>query len=136
MPLAQDLMGVGMTAEEALREGDVGPQFLSSVTSSFTGGAASTASTIGGPNGATILELQGSSGAALVFLNTTEKDRWYTLYNTGSNAISIFCPIGSSFQTATGSVNTVTVGGVNYIFRLGPVPNPTGSVTADRWIFK
>lgn len=132
MPLAQDLMGVGMTAEEAIREGDVGPQFINT----FTGGAASTASTIGGPNGATILELQGSASAALVFLSTTEKDRWYTIYNTGSNAVNIFCPIGSSFQTATGSVQAVSVGGVNYIFRLGPIPNPTGSVSTDRWIFK
>lgn len=132
MPLAIDLMGVGMAAEEALREGDVGPQLVTT----FSGQAASTASTIGGPNGATILELQGSASAALTFMSNTERDRWYTIYNTGSNAVNIFCPIGSSFQTATGSVQAVSVGGVNFVFRLGPVPNPTGSISSDRWIFK
>lgn len=132
MPLAQDLIGLGMPPEEAIREGDVGPQYIST----FTGGAASTATTIGGPTGATLLECNGSASAALVFLSTTERDRWYTIYNTGSNALNIFCPIGSSFQASTGSVQVVSVNGVNFAFRIGPVPSPTGSISSDRWIWK
>jgi len=130
MALFQDLLGLGSFPAEAAAMGD-----RIRLVNTFTGGADSTASTIGGIDGETILEFQGSSGAALTFLSTTPFARWYTLENTGSNAVSIFCPIGSSFQTSTASVATISVGGVNFIFRAGKV-GANGSVASDRWVFK
>ena len=143
MPYARDLMGEGSPAEQALLNGDIGPVYVSSSLSSltggiqFTGGTQSAAATIGGPNGATILECNGSSGAALTFLSTTPQDRVYTVSNVSGNTLTIFTPVNGTFQigSATASV-AVTAAGVNFITRLGPIPFPGGSIISDRWIIK
>ncbi len=127
MPLAKDLMGVGMAPEEAIREGDV-IQYV----------VPSTGTNIGGPTGATIIELaSGTSGAILTFLNTTEIDRTYWLYNTGT-AVSVNVPVSagtgvtSSFQS-TGSTFTLISTKSAFVTRLGVVG--TVNTTTDRWIY-
>lgn len=135
MSLTKDLMGVGVTAEEAIRVGDVGPQYLTVLG----GSAISTATQIGGPNGATILEINvtTSTSGSVVFLPTTEIDRWYTIVNSSSNAGNVFpCCAGSSFNGLGNGLSFSLPGNkVAYVARMGPIPTPTGSVAADRWLY-
>lgn len=135
MALAQDLMGIGESAEEAIRVGDIGPQYLTGLG----GSAISTATQIGGPVGATLLELNVTTASvgSVVFKATTELDRFYTILNSSSNAGNVFPP------TSTASFNGLTQGAsfsipankVAYVSRLGPIPFPTGSTASDRWIY-
>jgi hypothetical protein len=121
-------MGSGQPAEEAIRDGD-------------TIGYASVASTgqnIGGPNGATILEVVASGGANLTFLATTEVGRYYTIYNPGT-AFSVIVPASagtatSLFQTGASSFS-LTSTKTAVVVRLGKIPPVTGSVASDRWIY-
>jgi len=130
MARAIELMGVGMAAEEAIREGDLGPYYASV----STGSAQSTATIIGGPNGATILELAASANAAFTFSNTTEVDRQYTLYAPGTT-MTIYTPVSTSFWQTSATSFTIGSGKVAFAFRVGPIPFPTGSVATDRWLY-
>jgi len=97
MPLAADMLGIGVPVEEGIRIGDT-VQVLSSITSVST---ASPMTTIANPNGATILELNASvstSVASLIFHASTDLDRPYTLYNVGSAAVLIFPPASANFN--------------------------------------
>jgi hypothetical protein len=131
MARAIELMGIGMAAEEAIREGDLGPAYVSTSIS----GTQSTATVIGGPNGATILELAASAGAAFTFHPQTEIDRTYTIYAPGTT-MTIFTPSAVSlFQTSATSF-TIGSGKTAFVFRVGPIPFPTGSVATDRWLYQ
>lgn len=129
MAKAQDLMGVGMAPEEALREGDI-LGFM----------VPSTATTLGGPNGPTVVEVGSgvtSTQSILTFLSTTEIDRVYTIYNTGSAAtIVVPVSVGSSntslFQTSASSFS-LTSAKTAYVTRLGVIG--TVNTTTDRWIY-
>lgn len=136
MALSKDLMGVGVTAEEAIRVGDTGPQYLTGLG----GSAISTATLIGGPNAATILELNVTSASvgSVVFSNVTEIDRPYTIVNSSSNAGNVLPPTtAASFNGLTGGVSfSIPANKVAYVSRMGPIPPPTGSVAADRWIYQ
>jgi hypothetical protein len=137
MARAIDLMGIGVNAEEANRDGDIGPQYYTSATATITS-VQSTTSIIGGPNGATIIEFNASSAAAVTFHPNTEIDRTYTLYNSGGTTMTIYTPVSTSGSWQTGSATTsMTIGSgkTAFITRLGGVPFPTGSVIADRWIY-
>ena len=128
-----DLLENGMPVELANQVGAVGPQYLTTSASSVQ----STATIIGGPNGANILELNCSTSAAVTFSATTPIGEEYFLYNTGT-AITIFLPTSTSpsFQTGSATTSLSLVSGKSaIIFRAGPVPYPTGSVVADRWIY-
>lgn len=133
MARAIELMGIGVNAEEANRNGDIGPQYYSTSTGSLQ----STATIIGGPNGGTILELNASANAAFTFNANTEIDRTYTLYAPGTT-MTVFTPTTGTWQTgstSTSSSFTIASGKSAYAFRVGPIPFPTGSIAADRWIF-
>lgn len=125
MPLAKDLIGSGMPPEQAIREGDT--IFYVSV---------STAQTIGGPTGATIIDL-GPSCGVVTFDQKTELDRTYTIYNTGV-AVTVVVPtsagtgITSQFQNGSSSFS-LTSTKTAYVTRLGVVG--TAVSTTDRWIY-
>jgi hypothetical protein len=139
MTLTKDLMGIGVAAEEAIRVGDVGPQYLATLG----GSAVSTATQIGGPNGATILELNPGSVAgsvnSVVFLATTELDRTYTLINSNStNSANVFPATASaaSFNgLGAGASFAIPANKVAYVARMGAVPPVSGSIASDRWIY-
>jgi hypothetical protein len=136
MARAIELMGIGVNAEEAQRDGDLGPQYYTSATATITS-VQSTTSIIGGPNGATIIEFNTSAAAAVTFNAQTEMDRTYTLYCVGT-VVTIYTPTSTSGSWQTGSATTsftIASGKTAYVTRLGPVPFPTGSVVSDRWIY-
>lgn len=126
MPLAVDLIGSGMPVEQAIREGD---------TTLYV--VASTGTTIGGPNGATIIECAASGGGKLTFLATTELDRQYTIYNPGT-ALSIIVPVSagtgitSLFQTGSSSFSLTSTKTAT-VTRIGIIG--TVNTTTDRWIY-
>lgn len=132
MARAIELMGIGVPTEQALRDGDLGPQYIASATG--TGSAQSTATLIGGPNGATILELAASAGAAFTFMNNTEVDRQYTLYAPGTT-MTIYTPLSTSLWQTSATSFTIASGKTAIAFRVGPIPFPTGSVATDRWLY-
>lgn len=136
MALSRDLMGIGVTAEESIRVGDTGPKYLTGLG----GSAISTATQIGGYNAETLLELNPTTNAvsSVVFVSTVELDRTYTLVNSnGSNAANVFPPTSvASFNGLTGGVSfSLPANKVAFVTRMGPIPNPTGSIAADRWIY-
>ncbi len=128
-----DLINIGMQEEIANRVGMNGPQYISS----STGSAQSTATLIGGPNGANVISINASANAALTFSPTTEILDQYTLYCTGT-VITIFTPVSTSGSWHTGSATTsftIASGKSAIIMRAGPEPFPTGSIVSDRWIY-
>lgn len=138
MALSKDLMGIGVAAEEAIRVGDTGPKYLATLGPSTQ----STATTIGGPNAETILELNpgsvGGSVNSVTFLSTTELDRTYTLINSnGTNAANVFPAAStSSFNgLSNGASFSIPANKVAYVARMGGVPPITASIASDRWIY-
>ncbi len=135
MALAQDLTGIGVSAEEAIRVGDTGPTYLTGLG----GSAISIATKIGGPTGPTLIEINVSTASvgSVVFNTLTEIDRPYTIVNSSANPGNVFPP------TSTASFNGLTAGNsfslpankVAYISRLGPIPFVSGSIASDRWIY-
>lgn len=135
MALSKDLMGIGVAAEEAIRVGDTGPKYLTGLG----GSAISSATSIGGPNAETILELNVSTASvgSVVFATTTELDRWYTLINSSSNAGNVFPPTTTaSFNgLSNGASFSIPANKVAYVARMGAVPPVSGSISSDRWIY-
>jgi hypothetical protein len=128
-----DLIDIGLPMEIANRLGDNGPQYIS--TSS--GGGTSTATVIGGQNGANQLVLNASASAAFVFGAATELGDEYRLANIGTTC-TIFTPSTGFWQTGSTSSQasfSLTSGKTAWCFRVGPVPFPTGSVSADQWVY-
>lgn len=143
MPLAVDLISTGEEPEEALRIGDGPPRLLATATVSTQSGG----TLVGGPTGATILEINASTTGSntITFMGTTELDREFTIYNVATVAstsvvsaaiINVFPPVGGSFNGLT--ANTSFQIGINKnatVTRIGPIPNPGGSIASDRWIY-
>jgi len=135
MALAKDLMVIGVTAEEAIRVGDTGPQYLTGLG----GSSISTATQVGNPNGATILEINPTTNAvsSIVFVTTTELDRTYTIINSSANAGNVLPPTTTaSFNgLGNGASFSLPANKVAYVARMGAVPPGTGSISSDRWIY-
>lgn len=135
-PLAKDLLGIGEEAEQGLRVGDTGPLMIKG----FAGTTQTTATLVGGPTGATLLELNPVSGSSFVaFLASTEIDREFSVYNVAStaNTVTIFTPSGSSFQSSAGSIISFVLAANKSatVSRIGQMPPVTASIAADRWIY-
>lgn len=135
MALTKDLIGIGMPEEEANRVGVNGPQYITT----STGSAASTATIIGGPNGANLITVNASANAALTFSPSTELADVFTIANVGTTLV-IFTPYSTSSAWQTGSTSatnslSMASGKSAMIWRVGPEPAPAGSVLSDRWIY-
>lgn len=126
-----DLMGVGMPAEEANRAGSNGPQYVTTSTGSLQ----STATIIGGPNGANIISFNASANAAFTFSSTTEIGDQFILTNVGTT-VTIFTATGGTWMvgSATASVG-IASGKSLLVTRFGPEAFPAGSVVSDLWIY-
>lgn len=128
-----DLIDIGVPMEIANRLGDNGPFYASA----SSGGGTSTATVIGGANGANQICFNASSGAAFVFGAGTELGDEYRLTNIGTT-ISIFTPSTGFWQSGSTSSQasfSLTSGKTAWCFRMGPLPFPSGSISADQWVY-
>lgn len=134
MPLAKDLIAIGEEGEEALRVGDTGPQYITNLG----GSTQALATVIGGPTGATLLEINPTTNAvsSVVFSSLTEQDKEYQLDNGSGNAMNVFPPVGGNFQGLGNNLSfSLPANKVAFVTRLGPIPPVTGSIASDRWIY-
>jgi hypothetical protein len=134
MGLARDLISIGEDVEEALRFGDSGPQYLTN----FGGSTQALATVIGGPTGATLLELNPTSASvsSVIFSAVTELDREYSLDNGSGLAMNVFPPVGGNFQGLGANLSfSLPANKVAFITRIGPIPPVTGSIASDRWVY-
>lgn len=134
MPLAKDLLSVGEEAEEGLRVGDTGPQYLTNLG----GSTQALATVIGGTTGATLLEINPTTNAvsSVIFSSTTEQDKEFQLDNGSGNAMNVFPPVGGSFNGLTANLSfSLPANKVAFVTRIGPIPPVTGSIASDRWIY-